>query len=156
MTLPHISRSRRHPTHGVLEFPNRPTVVFLTICTRDREAWLATAENHALLHGIWSTEATAWCVGRYVLMPDHLHLVATPGAPELPLDNWVRYWKSRFTRRHGDPAHRWQADHWDTRLRHEESYEEKWQYVVNNPVRHGLVRLAEDWPYQGEVFDLRW
>ncbi|MFL6519487.1 MAG: hypothetical protein ACJ8NS_04645 [Chthoniobacterales bacterium] len=26
----------------------------------------------------------------------------------------------------------------------------------NNPVRHGLVKNAEDWPYQGVLNELRW
>jgi hypothetical protein len=35
--------------------------------------------------------------------------------------------------------HRWQTDHWDRRLRSDESYAEKWEYVRCNAVRHGLV-----------------
>jgi hypothetical protein len=51
---------------------------------------------------------------------------------------------------------RWQTDHWDTRVRTAEIYEEKWLYFLNNPVRKGLVNKPEDWPYQGEIFELRW
>jgi len=73
-----------------------------------------------------------------------------------PLDNWVRYWKSQFSKRGQNPERCWQPDHWDTRLRHEESYDAKWEYVRNNPVRAGLVVRPEDWPYSGELFALRW
>ena len=89
-------------------------------------------------------------------MPDHIHLFAAPGVPDLPLENWVRYWKSQFTKRHAVANHSWQTDHWDRRLRRRESYAEKWDYVRANPVRKGLVRRPEDWPFQGEVFDLAW
>jgi hypothetical protein len=41
-------------------------------------------------------------------------------------------------------------------LRSSESYSEKWDYVVANPVRAGLVRRAEDWPFQGEIFLLEY
>jgi putative transposase len=146
---------RRHPAHGVFEFSDRPTIVYLTVCTKGRVPWLATAPNHDLLREIWSG-ATAWLVGRYVLMPDHLHLFAAPNAPDLDLDRWVRYWKSQFRQRHPDKSLRWQTDHWDTRLRRADGYEEKWRYVVNNPVRKGLVSGLEDWPFQGELFELRW
>jgi putative transposase len=139
----------------VLINPETPTIVFLTVCTKDRQPWLATADNHSLLRRVW-TEATAWLVGRYMVMPDHLHLFAAPGHPELSLERWVQYWKSQFSKGHGNRAHRWQTDHWDTRLRSGESYDSKWEYVVNNPVRHGLVARAEDWPYQGEINELRW
>jgi putative transposase len=135
--------------------PSSPTIVFLTVCTKNREPWLANHQAHTLLREIW-TSATAWLVGRYMLMPDHLHLFSTPGQPELPLENWAKYWKSQFSKQHPNRAWRWQTDHWDTRLRREESYEEKWNYVVNNPVRRGLVTRSEDWPFQGEIFELRW
>jgi hypothetical protein len=72
------------------------------------------------------------------------------------LDNWVRFWKSQFTKKHGDKQHRWQPHHWDTRLRRVDSYAQKWDYVRNNPVRKGLVRGPDDWPYQGEIHALRW
>ncbi|MBI3919804.1 MAG: hypothetical protein HY318_00195 [Armatimonadetes bacterium] len=130
-------------------------IVYLTVCTKDRRGWLATDKNHALLVKVW-TEATAWLVGRYVIMPDHIHLFAVPGQMEIEFDNWVRYWKSQFSKQHHGHSHRWQTDHWDTRLRSSESYEEKWEYVRNNPVRHGLVERSEDWPYQGEIHVLPW
>ena len=45
----------------------------------------------------------------------------------------------------------WQKGFFDHVIRSEESYNEKWLYVRDNPVRAGLVRSAEDWPYAGEV-----
>jgi putative transposase len=89
-------------------------------------------------------------------MPDHLHLFAAPGPLDLPLDTWVRYWKSQFTKVHREGPRNWQTDHWDTRLRSEESYEERWWYVRNNPVRAGLVARTEEWPFQGELNRLEW
>ena len=117
--------------------------------------WLAADDVHELLRKVW-TDAKAWLVGRYVIMPDHIHLFAAPGSPDLPLENWVQYWKSQLTKRRRRPENRWQTDHWDTRLRSGESYEQKWNYVVNNPVRRGLVERSEDWRLQGEIYQLRW
>jgi putative transposase len=146
---------RKHPVHGVILLPDQPTIVFLTVCTKDRAQWLASPDIHDLLLAVW-TNAAAWLVGRYVIMPDHIHLFAALGTLELPLENWVKYWKSQFTKQHRCPEHRWQTDHWDTRLRSGQSYEDKWQYVFNNPVRHGLVERPEEWPHQGEIYELRW
>jgi putative transposase len=42
----------------------------------------------------------------------------------------------------------WLFDHV---LRSDESYDEKWNYVKENPVRAGLVQIASEWPYQGEI-----
>jgi hypothetical protein len=50
----------------------------------------------------------------------------------------------------------WQRHHWDRQLRRGESYSEKWDYVWNNPVRHKLATDAAEWPYQGELNELRW
>ena len=129
--------------------------MFLTVCTRGRRPWLASAEVHELLVDVWKG-ASAWLVGRYVLMPDHVHLFAGLAEEDVPPDDWVRYWKSMFSKRHGIPQHRWQAGYWDRRLLRAESYDEKWEYVRLNPVRHGLVARAEDWPFQGEINVLPW
>jgi REP element-mobilizing transposase RayT len=50
----------------------------------------------------------------------------------------------------------WQRDFWDTQLRRSENYESKWLYVVNNPVRAGLSKCVEEWPFQGELNVLEW
>ena len=78
-----------------------------------------------------------------------------------PIDSlmqWVRYWKSipskNWPRAHEQPI--WQRDFWDTQLRRSENYDSKWQYVVDNPVRAGLAREADEWPFQGELGFLPW
>jgi putative transposase len=147
--------ARHIPAHGARIDPSGPTIVFVTVCTWDRRPWLATPEYHDLLRRVWQA-AQAWIVGRYVLMPDHLHLFASPGSIQLPLDNWVRYWKSLFRKSSPIASQRWQTDHWDTRLRAGESYDARWEYVRQNPVRAGLVERTEDWPFQGEMNRLPW
>ncbi|HEY8748815.1 MAG TPA: hypothetical protein VIM11_12620 [Tepidisphaeraceae bacterium] len=147
--------ARNVPAHGVYRRLNRSTVVFLTICTRDRRPYLACDPIHELLIKVW-TDADKWLVGRYVIMPDHIHLFASPASREFSFDSWVRFWKSQFTRQVKLVEHRWQTDHWDRTLRDGESYQEKWNYVRENPVRLGLASVADDWPYQGELNYLPW
>jgi putative transposase len=131
----------------------RPTIVFVTVCTKDRRPILANATAlDALVHA-W-TSATAWLVGRYVVMPDHVHLFVTPGPNPLELGNWVAFWKSRLARTPGKAI--WQEGYWDRTLREAESYAEKWAYVRDNPVRKGLVSDASDWPFAGTLNGLRW
>jgi putative transposase len=45
----------------------------------------------------------------------------------------------------------WQRGFFDHLLRSDESYEQKWNYVRENPIRAGLARIADDWPYAGEI-----
>jgi len=147
--------TRSHPIHGVHRTLNLPTIVFLTVCTKDRRPYLAVRDVHELLLDVWR-KADAWWVGRYVIMPDHIHLFAGPAGRELPFDHWVRFWKSQFSRRCPIQDHAWQPDHWDRRLRSGDSYEQKWEYVRQNPVRHGLVKSPDEWPFQGELNRLPW
>ena len=37
-----------------------------------------------------------------------------------------------------------------------ESYTQKWHYVRENPVRKGLVKDADEWPFQGMLNVLPW
>lgn len=76
----------------------------------------------------------------------------------MPLEPWVRFWKAHVSKNWRDPLQLpiWQRDFWDTQLRRTESYEEKWHYVIENPVRAGFVSDSEDWPYQGEINVLDW
>ena len=89
-------------------------------------------------------------------MPDHVHFFATMFDESCTLETWMRYWKRRFIQMQGLPSGSLQDGKWDTRMRSERQYQEKWDYVRYNPVRRGLVAQPEDWPYGGEVYELRW
>ena len=133
-------------------------VIFLTVCTRDRLPILATARIQNLLIEIWQIW-TFWLVGRYIIMPDHIHLFCTHGKiPPTSLKGWVSCWKSDVTRKRPCQHNQtfWQKDFWDTQLRRGESYSEKWYYVRNNPVRYGYVECVEELPYQGEIHQFGW
>jgi REP element-mobilizing transposase RayT len=136
---------------------NRPIIIFVTACTQKRRKVLASAETHRAILAAWGS-ADAWLVGRYVIMPDHLHFFCARNGMEAPsLERWMRYWKSLVTRTLKVGAETlWQRDHWDRQLRRGESYAAKWDYVCSNPVRHGLVARTEEWPLQGELNVLPW
>jgi putative transposase len=73
---------RRNPATGVLISRDRPTILFLTVCTVHRTATLAEQIYHDALVQAW-TEADAWLVGAYVIMPDHIHLFCAPRNEEI-------------------------------------------------------------------------
>ena len=105
---------------------------------------------------IWRAEATAWLVGYYLVMPDHMHFFCAPHDLHFGIDQWVEYWKSRFSRRHLGQSWPWQRKSFHHRLRNRIAYEEKLIYVQENPLRKQLVARPEEWPYQGRIHDLRW
>lgn len=150
---------RKTPAHfPVSEKGNLSSIVFLTVCTKDRKPILAQDDVHDVLLRAWR-DADQWSVGKYVVMPDHIHMFCGPAKIEYPsLKKWVQYWKTMASRRWPRPDEHpvWQVDSWDRQLRCDESYSAKWEYVAQNPVRHGLVKQADDWKYRGEVSILRW
>jgi len=146
---------RRTPAKGVHISAGGPNWVFLTVCTEKRDRWLAQASIQRALHDIWQNSATAWLVSDYLLMPDHLHLFCAPDDLKCSIERWIGFWKDCFAKTHSDVG-KFQAGGFHHRLRHGESYSQKWRYVCDNPVRAGLVIRVEDWPYYGRVHEIRW
>ena len=150
---------RRHPVHfPTVERHNTAEILLVTVCAKNRKPILGNQEVFDLLQRVWR-EAESWRVGRFVLMPDHLHLFCSPAEmPARSVKPWVRFWKAAASRRWPRPKDQpvWQVDFWDRQLRRGEHYGERWDYVRQNPVRAGLVKNADDWPWQGEINALRW
>jgi len=154
-----ILPQRKHPSRmPVIDIGNRSNIIFLTVCSKDRKALFACDDVHQLMREVWNS-AQRWMVGRYILMPDHIHLFCSPAQqPWESIRQWMKYWKGEATKRWPRPQERpiWQQDGWDVQLRRGESYSEKWSYVRQNPVRANLVKMPDEWPYQGELNVLSW
>jgi REP element-mobilizing transposase RayT len=134
-------------------------IYYLTACTLNRQAVLANPQIHESFV-TFAQRATNWqvLVGRYVIMPDHVHFFAAFSPVSPALSTWMKSWKnslSKTLRQMSVPPGHWQKDSFDHVLRSAESYAQKWVYVRDNPVRAGLVKRWEDWPYQGEIHPLR-
>ncbi|MEY2560137.1 MAG: hypothetical protein QOG51_552 [Verrucomicrobiota bacterium] len=150
---------RKTPAHfPTVESGSHSIIIFLTVCTKRRLPLLANDRAANLLLEGWNA-ATFWMVGRYVILPDHIHMFCAPNAfPPESLKNWISFWKNHVMRAwpDRDQVPIWQPEYWDRQLRRGESYAEKWSYVENNPVRHGYVASAEEWSYRGELNVLEW
>jgi REP element-mobilizing transposase RayT len=109
----------------------------------------------------WCSARTrhGWAIGRYVIMPDHVHFFCAPELDAKRLPTFVGSWKEWTSKaikhqlRLTPPV--WQEEFFDHVLRSSEGYSEKWNYVRNNPVRHGFVADADDWPWRGQIEELR-
>ena len=144
---------RSQPAKGVLIDRGKATIVFVTVCTAHRVQRLASDDVHQALLRAWR-EADAWIIGAYVIMPDHLHFFCSPVDEEVAIEQWITFWKRRFRTHVGADAPRFQSGAFHHRLRQDESYSAKWEYVRANPVRAGLVQTPADWPFQGVLNDL--
>jgi len=95
MTPENVFPKRRNPASGVHVQFGQSNIVLLTINTEKRVPWLANKTAHQLLHQTW-LKATAWLVGDYLLMPDHLHLFCAPRDLHFTIETWISYWKHEF------------------------------------------------------------
>jgi putative transposase len=125
--------------------PDKPVVYFVTICVQNRRPVLATQEAFAALQKTMAN-LDRWWVFAAILMPDHAHFLVAPREREIPLGNFSATVK-RWMRRELHADWQWQTGCFDRLLRSDESAQQKWEYVRENPVRAGLVKRWQDWPY---------
>ena len=138
---------------------------FFTVVTFQRQPILTAEPARKILHNSWVEvnkrfpfETIAVC-----LMPDHLHCIWR--LPEGDADYSMR-WKEikrRFTmeylkevepggernasRQKRHEAAIWQRRFWEHTIEDNEDLEEHLDYIHYNPIKHGLVERAIDWPY---------
>lgn len=131
---------------------------FITTCVAGRRKVLSCEDIHTVFREEWQglLERHGWAVGRYVIMPDHVHFFLKP-SPEstrslsMTIGRWKEWTARRVLRLGGERPPLWQPEFFDHVLRSTESRQEKWRYVRENPVRAGLVMSVADWPFAGWI-----
>ena len=153
-------RERRHLPRLHSFWLNRP-VFFVTICAAGRQPIIhRPAVAGLLIQALHDApQVHGWMIGRFVIMPDHVHFFCCAASDTKDLATFIRDWK-RWTARliaeaTAVPPPIWQQEFFDHVLRSSESYSAKWNYVRENPVRAGLMDNADAWPHQGECVALR-
>ena len=186
---PHPCRLRR--LHRVWPDRNRNISYLLTLCVDGHTRVLDNEATFQRLVAFLLDSPTRyhWFGRRFVVMPDHIHLIAHMGSESARLGQWMKALKAvvgGLERRKktpdaasGDAAYnaspndvvrlpsaggsgheftrikcawRWQNGFHDHKFRTPESEQRKWEYVCLNPVRAGLVKVPEGWPFGGEIF----
>ncbi len=98
-------------------------------------------------------------VDAWVVLPEHLHCIATlpPGDSDFA-SRWRRI-KKTFSKQIPVTEHRsavrqrrgergiWQRRYWEHLIRDEADYRNHVDYIHYNPVKHRLVQRATDWPH---------
>jgi putative transposase len=138
---------------------------FFTLVTENRAPIFNTPAARTLLH-----RAIARC-GKtrpfnndaMVLLPDHLHLMLTlpPGDADYPTRiasikaNFTHAWLAENGHEEPRSASRikarrrgvWQRHYWEHWVRDQDDYNQHLDYIVYNPVKHGLASCPHLWPY---------
>jgi len=133
---------------------------FFTLVLQDRSSRVLLDYVDLLrrsMHRVMQTHP--YTIDAIVILPDHLHAIWT--LPEGD-DDYSTRWSlikagfsrniprgeycnsSRKTRRERGI---WQRRFWEHKIRDEEDYARHVDYIHFNPVRHGYVSCASDWPY---------
>ena len=86
----------------------------------------------------------------FAVMPTHLHVLLTPG-PEMSIEKAAQLRKGNFSYRAkkelGVEWEIWQKGCSEVQGLTEQSFVRHQQYIDDNPVREGLARCAEEYPY---------
>jgi|GEM_PF-706082 len=137
-----------------IDYADAESAFAVTLCVKPRRRAFVTSPLNGYLVGEMKRlqDEGLWGVLLYCIMPDHVHLVVNPGPAGL--SEAVRRFKGRtatWWRESGDGTHLWQDGYFDHRIRGAKGFEEKCQYVLQNPVRSGLVARPEEHPWSGSL-----
>jgi putative transposase len=132
--------------------------VAFTLCVQDRQNIFLTSsivDNFTRI--LRSLMVRVPCIiPVYCFMPDHQHLIISGTSNQADVLNFIKiykqktgYWLSR------NLSAKWQKDFYDHVIRKEENLINIARYILDNPVRRGLVAHWDDYPFKGSVgFDL--
>ena len=128
--------------------------VSFTACIEPRKPFFTTAKRVGIFVETLSIAVCRYsCNIVYCFMPDHVHLVVSGKSSVSDTlmvmetfkqqTGWWLKENERFTE--------WQQNFHDRIIRNTAEYAETIRYVVNNPVRAGLVDWWEDYPFTGAI-----
>jgi valyl-tRNA synthetase len=125
---------------------------------RLRQGELTESERQVALDACLHWHGERALIRLVTVMPDHVHLIITP--LERPdgrwwsLDELLHSIKSfsahEMQRRRGASGPLWQDEYFDRLLRDGEEYDQKREYMLNNPVKAGLVERPGDYVFTAE------
>ncbi len=138
---------------------------FFTVVAERRQAILTNDDVREALRTaiIKVRESLPFTIEAWVLLPDHLHCIWT--LPEGDADFSTRwrlikrevtlaiggkYFREDFqTERRKQKQHGtiWQHRFWEHLIRDENDFAAHMDYVHFNPVKHGLVKTVNEWPW---------
>ena len=132
-----------------------PQQYFLTICTFQRFHHFTDGALVADVHALFLRTAieNRFAILAYCYMPDHLNLLVEGLSDAANLRSFVSLAKqhSGFATRHRVTPRLWQKGYFERVLRDDDDSFNVARYVVQNPVRAGLVRSSDDYPFTGST-----
>jgi putative transposase len=136
------------------DYKGTAATYFITICARhDTSPFLDSRLARVVVQSLeWLRSDRGVNIYAYCLMPDHLHILMRLGDEEQTLSGIIGAFKSFTTReswKRGWRGELWQARFYDHVLRANEDVEQIGLYILQNPVRNGLVQEPDAYAWSG-------
>jgi REP element-mobilizing transposase RayT len=153
--MPNHTLERKYEYHRMLpHYQKVGRSVFVTFCKGNQDAFTPEARDAILQHCLHDN-GKRFDLHAAVVMPDHVHLLLTPLRDEkgwpYSLPTILKQLKGTSARSvnklQGSNGPVWQEESFDHVLRSQESFEEKLEYLSQNPVRRGLVKKPDDYKW---------
>jgi REP element-mobilizing transposase RayT len=126
---------------------------FITTCTKDRLKVFVDREFYEICRDelLSLSNSFGFSIDAYVFMPDHVHWLCEAQREGASLTRFVSMWKQRtgFAWGRRSRARLWQKGYWERVLRERDNGLSLARYILENPVRAGLVHDAREYPYLG-------
>jgi putative transposase len=145
-----MARPTRHA--GPTQIPSPSRTFFASTKTFMGQAVIQSERKATLLIDVLRTQVAArkFWLHDFVVMPDHLHLLITVGGT-LSIERALQFIKGGFSyqlrKEQGYPQEVWQRGFSEVRVRDREAFERCRRYIAQNPVKAGLARTPEEYPY---------
>jgi putative transposase len=142
-----LPQRERLPHNVPLWVDPQKSAYFITINCQERGTNQLAKSKIAgpLLDSVrFRNEKFIWFAHVFLVMPDHIHALLSFPPSENTIQEIVSKWK-RWTAR--QLKIEWQRDFFEHRLRSDESWRDKADYILANPVRKDLTKDLKDWPY---------
>lgn len=141
-TQPELQKSRRRLPHWKLE----GSTYFITF--RMAEGDLSPDERTLILEHVQSGHDKFYTLIAAVVMPDHVHILLRP-QPDYELSRIMKGTKGVTARKinelRASTGVIWQDESFDRIMRDQAELDEKLNYMLNNPVKRGLIE--DPWQY---------
>jgi REP-associated tyrosine transposase len=147
-------------TNQVKDWPHAPVHRFdgagtyiVTAATLDKRLLFAGKENLSLLENklLSLAKAYQWNLQAWAVFPNHYHFVGRSQSDVSNLNLFLKHLHADTARdlnsRDRHEGRQVWFNFWDTKLTYERSYWARLNYVHQNPVKHGLVRVANQYPW---------
>lgn len=130
---------------------------FVTICTHNQKQAFTSERCIRTVSDILkeTAEQEGFTVWAWCFMPEHLHILVEGVDEKSDFRRFIKIFKQKsgYQRKQIEGEKLWQEDYFERILRREETTPKVIEYILNNPVRRGLVSSPEEYPFSYSLLD---